>query len=332
MPTASEAIQDAAPSVWERTLSLEAQLRSLASPARSKAEELDLWHPSSLDLRGLDSYDDDEVAAAELSASGLLGTGITRLPESGDHMPVVFIRVPWPVLWISLDPDDTPALERPWRLLGEFHIQPGDAVVIALPEPQAQVGPSDPAHCNGPPGTFGARVQTRQGTRGILTAGHVAPRVPSSAYTTGPSYVGRVVETHDIASLKAKVAGVDVAVQGHLKGWRLRWHGARRRDGRADRSRRRGLPRRLLGASGRRGTAAKGPGKVAMTDSTGRKRIDQVAHDLLVNGRLLTWAFVPHRAAVTFFIPDDCDPAEYPDSIAGHRVVVRSLPRPISEG
>jgi hypothetical protein len=56
--------------------------------------------------------------------------------------------------------------------------------------------------------------------------------------------------------------------------------------------------------------------------------VDEVANDLLNDGRLLTWATHPNESKVIFFIPEDCDPTMYPQSIAGMNVVLRRLPRP----
>jgi hypothetical protein len=212
MPTASELLREVAPEAWDRTNMLERRLEELSDVARDAATDLGLWRLTAAEEEVVLLGPPEEVRSVQLRSSGLLGTGVTRLSGNDHFEPVIFVELRAPVLTISQEPGDAIEIERYWRLLENLDIQPGDAVVIGLPAPLAEVGPRDPAFCNGPPGTFGARVTTSNGQRGILTAGHVAPNIPTGAYTNGPSHVGTVTQRHDIVYLPAGHAGIDVAV------------------------------------------------------------------------------------------------------------------------
>ncbi|MGW4652054.1 trypsin-like peptidase domain-containing protein [Kitasatospora sp. NPDC004289] len=84
--------------------------------------------------------------------------------------------------------------------------------VIAVPPPVHQVAPSDIAHCGEGPGTFGVRVTTPQGTRGLLTAGHAAPTAGVAAYDTNAQRLGSVGATKHCAIVLARQETADVAL------------------------------------------------------------------------------------------------------------------------
>jgi len=71
--------------------------------------------------------------------------------------------------------------------------------LVAMPRPIPEVALGDRCHCGGPlgPGTFGIGA-TRNGVRGVLTAGHVSPVInpakPPVAYQSNGNRVGTVVE------------------------------------------------------------------------------------------------------------------------------------------
>lgn len=212
MPTAAELLQEEEPRAWESANTLEDRLLDASRELAEMAEERGLWLPDRVDIQRLETDEPGSIAAARLHAVGILGTGITRIPVTGAYVAGLFIRLWRPQLRVSISPTEAPDLEPYWSILSQLDIERGDFVIIALPEPVAQVGPADPVNANGPPGTFGARVDARGASRAILTAGHVAPRVGASAYTTNSTYVGRVVESHDIAGLPPRSAGMDTAL------------------------------------------------------------------------------------------------------------------------
>jgi len=84
-------------------------------------------------------------------------------------------------------------------------------VVIACPPGAPQVAPGDAAHCGGQPGSFGARIVTSAGQRGILTAGHVAPKRAAGAFDSGANLLGVVADTVNYASVPPGTATPDIA-------------------------------------------------------------------------------------------------------------------------
>lgn len=93
-----------------------------------------------------------------------------------------------------------------------LEVGPNDKVaVVGVPRPVEQVAPGEQAHCGGGPASFGSRIFASTGARGILTAGHAAPSVNSSAYDASSSLVGTVTNAVRCSSVGAGVATPDVA-------------------------------------------------------------------------------------------------------------------------
>lgn len=211
-PTAADILREDAPEAVRRSEEIGLRLTDQAEQIGQFAEEHGIWvSPGTGEQRDRAPLP-DEKTQWWLRGSGLLGTGVTRRTETGEHTSVVFVRIGHPAMEISAGPEGPPNLRDHWRLLTNIGIEPGATLLIGLPEPIAQVGPADPAFCNAPPGTFGARVQATNGGRGLLTAGHVAPATKSGAYTSANSRVGTVVASLNIATLPPGQPGFDIAL------------------------------------------------------------------------------------------------------------------------
>jgi Trypsin len=151
----------------------------------------------------------------DITTPAVLGVGLSPIRRSETVVPAVLVRIPAPTivqLWGPDDPHFTDAhplddkllevlddLRRVQLLIAEtVDVRPSLLNVIGLPAPHEQAGPGDSAHC-GNLATLGARVKTASGARGILTAGHAAPR-GAIVYDDKSSPIGRVTDSVSCAT------------------------------------------------------------------------------------------------------------------------------------
>jgi hypothetical protein len=170
-----------------------------------------------------------DVDVGSLGARRVLGFGLTRADlfqaRGEPAIPAIVVHTDRPAIVRLLPDGRVDVIGRPFletyeisslgRLRGQFAERVGaDAeslAVIALPAPQPQLAPGDEAHCGAGRASFGARITTASSARGILTAGHAAPRVGSGAYDAHANLVGSVTATVDCDSVPGAVPTPDVA-------------------------------------------------------------------------------------------------------------------------
>ncbi|MGO9973623.1 MAG: hypothetical protein ACLP01_12640 [Solirubrobacteraceae bacterium] len=163
-----------------------------------------------------------------LAAERILGVGVTQLsvPFSASRLgPAILVQFSAPLVVRVLPGDqisytgartatrdEVEALARVRsQLAGYLEWSPDELALIALPAPLPQITPGDAAHSTGGQGTFGARIWTKSGARGISTAGHVAPTLSAGVYDASLSQIGTVSDTVDCNAVGARIATADIA-------------------------------------------------------------------------------------------------------------------------
>jgi hypothetical protein len=153
----------------------------------------------------------------DVTSPAVLGVGLSPIRRNETVAPAVLVRIGAPTivqLWGSSDAPDFPGPHPPdngWlrevlddlgsvrALIAEsVDVSPSLLNLIGLPAPHEQAGPGDSVHC-GKLATLGARVQSASGARGILTAGHAAPR-GAVVYDAEASPIGRVADSVSCAT------------------------------------------------------------------------------------------------------------------------------------
>jgi hypothetical protein len=90
-------------------------------------------------------------------------------------------------------------------------VSPNRVPVIGMPRVSEQVAPGEETRCGASSASLGSRIFTSAGARAILTAGHAAPIINSSAYDASFAIIGRVADSVRCAAVARRTATPDIA-------------------------------------------------------------------------------------------------------------------------